>query len=295
MSRKYPQKDDARVGHNGLFPDFNPKFKIDFKNSSVFTIGSCFARNIEEELQRKGCTLPVLDFEAPLSEWPGRPNGLLNEFNPGSISDRIIDAFNDVRHDNTELLYENHKGWFDFKLRPTPPVSFERAIQRRKEIDNIYSSIKNVECIIITLGYIEAWRHISTGKYLNSIDPKVSITDNSFEKQVLNFEEAYANLKRALQQIPSSIKVILTVSPVPLQATFTKQDCIIANEHSKSTLRVVSQMLYDEFDNVDYFPSYEIVRSNGLASYESDNIHVKKEVVGKVVQYMVSKYDSSSI
>jgi GSCFA family len=84
-------------------------------------------------------------------------------------------------------------------------------------------------------------------------------------------------------------KIILTVSPVPLQATFTASDCIVANEVSKSALRVAAEQLA-KHPSVDYFPSYEIVRSGGLPSYYRDFVHVKGPVVDRVTRYMLEAY-----
>jgi hypothetical protein len=45
---------------------------------------------------------------------------------------------------------------------------------------------------------------------------------------------------------------------------------------------------------VDYFPSYEIVRSAGLAGFVSDHVHVKGSLVGKITSFMVSRYSGET-
>ena len=54
----------------------------------MFTIGSCFARNIEEYLLRLGLIVPTMSFSAPRSELPSaeRETGLLNKYTPDSIA-----------------------------------------------------------------------------------------------------------------------------------------------------------------------------------------------------------------
>ncbi|GAQ95136.1 hypothetical protein TAGGR_220 [Thermodesulfovibrio aggregans] len=63
--RKYPSKNDNKRFSNGIiFPNINPKFKI--SRGKVFTIGSCFARHIEEILTTyEGFYLPTLKFKVP--------------------------------------------------------------------------------------------------------------------------------------------------------------------------------------------------------------------------------------
>lgn len=84
-------------------------------------------------------------------------------------------------------------------------------------------------------------------------------------------------------------KVVLTVSPVPLSYTFTGKDCTVANEFSKSVLRVCAQRISQRME-VEYFPSYEIVRSGGVQNYEKDNIHVKDSIVREITQYMIRSF-----
>jgi hypothetical protein len=58
-----------------------------------------------------------------------------------------------------------------------------------------------------------------------------------------------------------SVKFLLTVSPVPLTATASDQHVLVATTYSKSVLRAVAGKLAMEFDNVDYFPSFDLIAS----------------------------------
>ena len=114
--RAYPDRTDSRFRHEGLYPDFQPKFRIAFsKGCSVFTIGSCFARNIEEAIQPLGVYLPTRDFAVPKHEWNAKPNGLLNEYNPATMSRRIVDALDGVQSPNDTLVPES-QGYADLLL-----------------------------------------------------------------------------------------------------------------------------------------------------------------------------------
>ena len=48
----------------------------------VFTMGSCFARNIETNLSLLGCRVPMQDLDLPPSEWSGGVHGAMNRFHP---------------------------------------------------------------------------------------------------------------------------------------------------------------------------------------------------------------------
>jgi hypothetical protein len=62
------------------------------------------------------------------------------------------------------------------------------------------------------------------------------------------------------------LRILLTVSPVPLTATATNQHVLSATSYSKSVLRAVSGDLAQSDDAVDYFPSYEIITNQAARS-----------------------------
>lgn len=57
----------------------------------------------------------------------------------------------------------------------------------------------------------------------------------------------------------STFRVLLTVSPVPLTATYTEDHVLLATTYSKSVLRAVVGAFCDKNENIAYFPSYEMV------------------------------------
>jgi tetratricopeptide (TPR) repeat protein len=89
-------------------------------------------------------------------------------------------------------------------------------------------------------------------------------------------------------------RILLTVSPVPMEATFTGQNAIMANSYSKAVLRVLAEEIQLRFSNVDYYPSYEMVSSVGCNALEFDNVHVKDSVVEQITQHMIDGYTYST-
>lgn len=86
-------------------------------------------------------------------------------------------------------------------------------------------------------------------------------------------------------------KIVLTVSPVPLLATFTDNDVIVANCYSKSLLRVAAEYMRYQYANVDYYPSYESVTlSDRQTTWLDDLHHVEDAIVRFNVGRMVSAY-----
>lgn len=79
-----PKRDPERLIPRPM-PVVSPSFHLE-KGISIYTIGSCFARNIEEEFNSHGFDLPTLKIAAIEEDRAtGRPNGMLNKFVTGSM------------------------------------------------------------------------------------------------------------------------------------------------------------------------------------------------------------------
>ncbi|SFJ12362.1 GSCFA family protein [Nitrosomonas sp. Nm34] len=73
-----------------------------------------------------------------------------------------------------------------------------------------------------------------------------------------------SDLKEFIQKAKSvnkDINILITVLPVPLITTYENRHVLTSTIASKSTLRVAADEAERLFDNVIYFPSYEIVTS----------------------------------
>ena len=104
-------------------------------------------------------------------------------------------------------------------------------------------------------------------------------------------ETLSSTIENIAENLGTEVKIIVTVSPVRLLATFTRRDVITANTYSKSVLRVAADMLSDRFDWVDYFPSYEmVVNSPSSFAMERDRRHVRMEMVDAVTTAFLENY-----
>lgn len=89
-----------------------------------------------------------------------------------------------------------------------------------------------------------------------------------------------------LSVVNPKAKVILTVSPVPLIATFEPRHVLQSTVYSKSVLRVAAEEIVRNHSNVEYFASYEIVTATGDSrAYFSDDLRtVTDEAVRHVIE-----------
>ena len=299
MDKKLTEWASVKSRFDGqVTPSIEPSFELS-KSSTVITIGSCFARNIEEHLSLLGVHLPSFDFMAPYKESSNRPNGVLNKFTPSAIREELAWAESVI---NGTISFEESIKPFAMNVRGGnvvdlqmnyAPISPERFSERRKDLLEIYQHITTASCVTITLGLVERWCDKETGL---SVFGAPSTRDlmrqkDRFEFKPMNFSESFSEVEEIIaivRRLNSNIKLLITTSPVPLNKTFADKDVVVANSYSKSTLRSVCGEISDKYDFVDYFPSYEMVNYRDPAAAFGDDLrHVNDHVVGDVVQLLV--------
>ena len=116
-----------------------------------------------------------------------------------------------------------------------------------------------------------------------------------------------AESKDALQKILNYIndnvpnaKVLFTMSPVPLAATFRPVSCLTANSVSKSVLRAaLDEMIRDNEELLNkklfYWPSYEIVKELFVNEFTEDNRHPHPDILAMIMRLFESQYCRSNI
>lgn len=281
----------ARIAHTA-------RFRFD-TSARVFTIGSCFAREVENYLRARGVkllsavpTLPGSNYEIGGQD----RTGYQNVYTPGSVLEMIRLNFSD---DAFHSIFRDGDQGYDLLTSGLLPLPFDDVHKIRSGLIESYRRLVQTDVLVVTLGYNESWAYLPCKSFINrgpsSILLRRRIDEFAFE--TLSYERSRSLLSEALrlvQQMSPACKVILTVSPVPLSATFSSRDIVIANQQSKSTLLAVATSLRDELDFVDYFPSYElIVNSDRSKVFAEDGIHVRSEAVKQVMELFFTSYIDS--
>jgi len=81
---RWPSRNATNRLEPECWPEIQPGFKLK-RSSPIFTIGSCFARNVELHLAKLGFNVPA---QTLLAETPGLTryrSELLNKYTPASI------------------------------------------------------------------------------------------------------------------------------------------------------------------------------------------------------------------
>ena len=285
-----------------VWPALQPSFKIK-ATDTVFTIGSCSARNVERHLATLGCRVPMMDFHVPAAEWSGRDNSAMNKYHPPAFRQsltwtaQIHDRDGRVTWEDCEALaVDCGDGEFLDLDMNCAPVPRERFIERRQHIYDIFSTAFTADCLMLTPGLIEAWRDRKTGLYIHSTPTrKKTLSDPTrWELEILSYETCLADMLATIDMVRDrnpSVNVLVTTSPVPMEPTFSGEDITVANTYSKAVLRTACGAVVRQRPMADYYPSYEIVTLSFPAGvWKHDNLHVSSSMIGRIVGYMVDSY-----
>ncbi|MBI3252509.1 MAG: GSCFA domain-containing protein [Candidatus Omnitrophica bacterium] len=165
----------------------------------------------------------------------------------------------------------------------------------------IRKGIVESDLYILTMGLTEVWKKKDNGRVAcTSISDSGGGGKDQLTFYQSGFADNYANMKKIIElireQFPSR-HVVLTVSPVPLNRTFSKDDVFTATVENKAVLRALAGQLVREFENVHYFPSYEfcqlLERFYGQRVFESDGRHVRRPVVNRIMESFLNTYAAS--
>jgi hypothetical protein len=288
------------------FPDVrsSPKFKIS-KSEKVFTIGSCFARNVENILQRDGfdvitakCSIPGDFYEMT---GLGARNGALNAYTPHSMRD-ILRLPDRVDAQTAGILSDGDLR-FDMVTSGLRPLEETESQLVRNRVLETYRRLQEADVVVITLGYTESWFDSADQMFINK-SPAGSRRTLKHSSRYKFANATAEDVVSALRDIVDTIslrtngmaKIILTVSPVPLHGTFTDRDVVSANLYSKSTLLSAAVSVSADYDNVDYFQSYELVTMSSPAYvWGGDGLHITSSVIQDVMRVFSSTYLASEL
>jgi hypothetical protein len=295
-----PRPDDDRTAVRRLGETFFTPLGLERtftlrRTHRVYAIGSCFAREIEKALARRGLAIESLSpkFEAMAEQFGvaggslkgGSPLGFTNKHNPLAILHDLQWALDPATPFPAEALIPLEDGTYADPHTPQrfPWADLPETLRRRRIVTDVTRRIAGCRLVVITLGLIESWFDTHTGLYTN-VTPQADARDpDRFRFHVLGYEQVRDALAETHALLTAyghpDVQIVVSTSPVPLEATFTGQDVVTANTHSKALLRLSAAEWTAQHENVHYFPSYEIaLNSEREAAWWPDLRHVRPEL-----------------
>lgn len=227
------------------------------KTSAITSLGSCFADHIRMFLKDRG-----YNYVATEPNESGSSANWGRIYNPISLQ-QIVD------YCNSTDWHPQERWWVDSQGRTIDPY---RAVTPYADIYTAEDDFQRhcglarkvfatADVVILTYGLAEVWESALDGFVFQARPVAFDIARHCF--RVLEYPECLQAIKAActgIRCISPQSTIILTVSPVPLRATFRPDVTpVTANAYSKAVLLAAVQTASQHMANVYYFPSYEIV------------------------------------
>ncbi|WP_386685121.1 GSCFA domain-containing protein [Loktanella sp. R86503] len=276
------------------------------KADRVATAGSCFAQHIGRNLALRGANYmdmepapPVFADAAQARDWgygvfSGRYGNIYT-------TRQLVQLFDEAHGNRTpvERVWQKGDRYFD-ALRPSvDPVGQDSPdtviALREKHLAAVRAMFADLDLFVFTMGLTEGWEARADGT-MYPMAPGTLAGSHDSEKYVfhnLRHAEILADMtgfRDRLLSVNPEARMLLTVSPVPLTATATQDHVLPATVYSKSVLRAVAGELAEDYDDITYFPSYEIISSHPMQGmfFNPDKRTVNQFGVDLVMQQFFS-------
>jgi hypothetical protein len=259
-------------------PEVDPVVAAPFtitRRTAIATAGSCFAQHIARTLKQAGYNHMVVEPPPPelspaqveAGHWGAFSARYGNLYTARQLVQLVERA--EGRFRPADIAWRRPDGrWVDpFRpqIEPAGHASRAEVIEaRRPHLQAVRRMLRRVEVFVFTLGLTESWRAradgavfpLAPGVVAGKMDPAAYEFVNFSTAEVLGDLHAF---HAALRAINPGVKLVLTVSPVPLVATYEPRHVLVSTVASKSILRAAAEEFCRAVPECWYFPSYEIV------------------------------------
>lgn len=299
-ARHYWSQSVAAPGLHEVDPVSGPGLALT-PDDRVATMGSCFAQHLSRHLEASGMNYYVPE--------PG-PETLTPlqrvEYGYGVFSARYGNVYTArqglqlVRRafgewESSEAAWQRGGAFVDPFRPQVQPNGFPSVAALQEDRDAHLAAVRdlvtNTSVLVFTLGLTETWTSIDDGTVLPIVPGASGGTFDHDRYRFRNFSisetiQDIEDLMASLVVRNPTIRILLTVSPVPLIATYSSNHVLAATTYSKSVLRVAAEVATESHANTHYFPSFEIITGlhAGNHYYEPDLRSVSPRGVNHVMR-----------
>ena len=250
------------------------------RHDRVATAGSCFAQHISRALAAAGCHFLVTETGAPLTPDAAEQRGFgVFSARYGNIySGRQLVQLFDRAYGTfapRDGAWRRPDGRFVDPFRPrVEPAGFASVAQleadRNAHLAAVRTLFEELDVFVFTLGLTETWHSREDGAVYplapgiagGAFDPARHAFANASVADVVGDLQRFV---AQLRSVNARARVILTVSPVPLAATYEDRHVLVATAYSKAVLRVAADEVCRREPLCEYFPSFEIITGAHVA------------------------------
>ena len=296
----------SNVAAHCFDPVVATRFRVS-RQARVATAGSCFAQHVSRQLAGAGFNYFVAERGEALqpAEREARQYGLFsarygNIYTSRQLLQLAAEAIKQRQPE--EAAWQATDGGYVDPYRPSVEPGGFNSIEaliadRALHLTAVRAVLEQSDVFVFTLGLTECWRSrrdgsvypLAPGVAGGAFDPaRHEFVNLGVDDVVADMDEFLALLKF----MNPSVRVVLTVSPVPLIATYEDRNVAVSTAVSKAVLRVAADILQRSHDWVDYFPSYEIITGSqaGGLYFEEDRRIVNEAGVAHAMRVFLRHY-----
>ena len=162
---------------------------------------------------------------------------------------------------------------------------------RDKHLASVRNMIETMDVFVFTFGHTETWRHKPDGAILQ-LAPGVAggVWDDSvYEFYNMTVSEVVRDFLASvdrIREINPKVRIILSVSPVGIIATYEDRHVVVSNTAIKAILRAAADEVVRARPNIAYFPSYDLVNVSPNAGrfYREDTRRINQHGIDRVMK-----------
>lgn len=297
----------SRAHRTAQIRDIDPVVKGHFllqPDWKIATAGSCFAQHIARHLRSNGYNYFVAETAHPVID-----EDVAASFNYGTFSARYGNLYTarqllQLAQRARGLFQPEENTWLQGESRIDPfrpniqPGGFSRQDDFLADRERHFAAVRQImdesDVFIFTFGLTEGWVSQKDGAVFPLAPGVAGGSFDARKHAFVNFTVAeivadFTAFVAMMRENNPNVRVLMTVSPVPLIATArADQSVITATSYSKSVLRVACEELQASVENCFYFPSYEVITGNfSRGAYYADDL---REVEDIGVQHVMSLF-----
>lgn len=250
-----------------------PAFQIRY-DTPLMLLGSCFVENI-------GARLEYFRFKADIN-----PCGIV--YNPLSVADTLTLLLGNRFFTEVDLFCHAGK-WGSFhhhgQFSAFDPGACLQKINTR--LEEARRHFRQSKVLVITWGTAWVYRYKATGQIVSNCH---KFPAAGFDRFRLNVEEivgVYEQLLPEIRKMLPDIQILFTISPIRHW-----KDGAHGNQLSKAVLHLALDRLLENFGQVSYFPSYEIVMDElrDYRFYAEDMLHISPQGINYIWEKFSNLY-----
>lgn len=226
----------------------------------LLSVGSCFSEHIAERLER--LKFPIVT----------NPTGIL--FNPHSIASALEDWAQGRRLEPGELQQSGGL-WFHYAMHGSlSGVAREATCRRMNQALALgEQALAEADCLLVTFGTAYIYELADGGGVVANCHKQPR---DRFVGRMLSVEEIVERWSSLLEGVLRDKRVVVTLSPVRHLGDGAER-----NSLSKAVLRVAIAQLAERFEQLHYFPAWELVMDDlrDYRFYADDLQHPSQEAV----------------